>query len=118
MIFQKSIRIETQLKSKIGLDSVSNFVSINFTIMLHSNLSICVQDKYIAVNNIPVHFVISSLFQTVKNTVAKVFRSKLLEVEGDEEAQEIIDVVAGRVQGAVDDQGGKVEHHNHREVQD
>ena len=84
--------------------------------MLHSNLSICVQDKYIAVNSIPVHFVISSLFQTVKNTVAKVFRNKLLEIEGDEEAQEIIDVVAGRVQGAIDVQGGKVVLKNYREV--
>ena len=97
-------------KTKIGLDSVSNFVSIKFTIMLHSNLPFCIQDKYIAVNNIPVHFVINSLFQTVKDIVAKVLKDKLLEVEEGVEAEEIIDVVASRVQGAVGDQGGKVEH--------
>ena len=43
--------------------------------MLHSNLSICIQDKYIAVNSISVHFVISYLFQTVKGIVAKVLRT-------------------------------------------
>ena len=84
--------------------------------MLHSNLSICVQDKYIAVNNIPVHFVISSLFQTAKDIVAKVLKGKLLEVEEGVEAEEIIDVVAGRVQGAIDVQGGKVVLKNLREV--
>ena len=86
--------------------------------MLHSNLPFCVQDKYITVNSIPVYFVISSLFQTLKDIVAKVSKDKLLEVEEGVEAQEIIDVVASRVQGAVGDQGGKVEHYNHREVQD
>ena len=78
--------------------------------MLHSNLSICIQDKYIAVNSIPVHFVISSLFQTFKDIVAKVLKDRLLEVEEGVEAQEIIDGVASRVQGAIGVQGGKVEH--------
>ena len=50
--------------------------------------------------------------------MAKVSKDKLLEVEEGVEAQEIIDVVASRVQGAVGDQGGKVEHNNHQEVQD
>ena len=45
--------------------------------MLHSNLSICFQDKYIAVNSISVYFITSSLFQTVKGIVAKVFKDKL-----------------------------------------
>ena len=56
------------------------------------------------------HFVINSLFQTVKDIVAKVLKDKLLEVEEGVEAEEIIDVVASRVQGVVGDQGGKVEH--------
>ena len=34
------------------------------------------------------------------------------------EAQEIIDVDAGRVQEAIGEQGGKVELYNHRAVQD
>ena len=50
--------------------------------------------------------------------MAKVFKDKLKEVEEGVEAQEIIDAVAGRVQEAIDDQGGKVEPNNHREVQD
>ena len=86
--------------------------------MLHSNLSICFQDKYIAVNSISVYFITSSLFQTFKGIVAKVFKDKLKEVEEGVEAQEIIDVVAGRVQEAIGEQGGKVELYNHRAVQD
>ena len=62
------------------------------------------------------HFVISSLFQTAKDIVAKVLKGKLLEVEEGVEAEEIIDVVAGRVQGAIDVQGGKVVLKNYREV--
>ena len=41
-----------------------------------------------------------------------------MEVEEGVEAQEIIDVVAGRVQEAISVQGGKVELYNHRAVQD
>ena len=52
--------------------------------------------------------VISSLFQTLKDIVAKVLKDELLEVKEDVEAEEIIDVVASRVQGAIDVQGGKV----------
>ena len=48
--------------------------------------------------------------------MAKVLKGKLLEVEEGVEAEEIIDVVAGRVQEAVDDQGGKVVHLNPQEV--
>ena len=62
------------------------------------------------------HFVINSLFQTVKDIVAKVLKGKLLEVEEGVEAEEIIDVVASRVQGAIDVQGGKVVLKNLREV--
>ena len=43
--------------------------------------------------------------------MAKVLEDKLLEVEEGVEAEEIIDVVAGRVQGAIGVQGGKVVEH-------
>ena len=43
-------------------------------------------------------------------------KGKLLEVEEDVEAEEIIDVVASRVRGAIDVQGGKVVLKNLREV--
>ena len=48
--------------------------------------------------------------------MAKVLKDELLEVEEGVEAEEIIDVVASRVQGAIDVQGGKVVLKNLREV--
>ena len=47
--------------------------------------------------------------------MAKVLGDKQAEVDGGVDALEIIDVVAGRVQEAIDDQGEK-ELKNHREV--
>ena len=47
--------------------------------------------------------------------MAKVLGDKQAEVDGGGEVLEIINVVAGRVQVAIDDQGGK-EHKNHREA--
>ena len=47
--------------------------------------------------------------------VAKVLGDKQAEVDGGVDVQEIIEVVAGRVLEAIDDQGVK-EHKSHREV--
>ena len=50
--------------------------------------------------------------------MAKVLGDNQAEADGGVEALEIIDVVAGRVQEAIGEQGGKVELYNHRAVQD
>ena len=47
--------------------------------------------------------------------MAKVLGDKQAEVDGGVDVQEIIEVVAGLILEAIDDQG-EIEHKNHREV--